>query len=86
MKNLIFILFIATSLFGCQKEETQAAATSADGVSSAALSDTKDPLFEKEDDESCDTEEDLEKKIEQAAKKKEAVSLQGGDSGCDINE
>ena len=33
-------------------------------------------------DESCDTEEDLEKKIEDQARKKQAFQLQGGDEGC----
>ena len=33
-------------------------------------------------DESCDTQEDLEKKIEEQARKKQAFQLQGGDEGC----
>lgn len=38
----------------------------------------------KQKDESCDTEEDLEKKIEEQARKKKAFQLQGGDENCEV--
>ncbi len=80
--SLILMLFI---VIGCQ-EQTKTVA-SQDGVSGAATSapiaGSNEIDFEKkEKDESCDTEEDLEKQIEEAKKKQEAFKLQGGDSGC----
>ncbi|MEC7276901.1 MAG: hypothetical protein VXV96_11325 [Bdellovibrionota bacterium] len=86
MKNLLFISLLLL-LFSCEKEaETTSTTDAVSGAASSTLSQAKDPLFEQEKDEACDTEEDLEKKIEEAAKKPEAISLQGGDTGCDPNE
>ncbi len=39
----------------------------------------------KKDDEACDTQEDLEKKIEEQARQKQAFKLQGGDEGCTVD-
>lgn len=92
MKKLVNLLISFSSVFlvalilmvnSCQKEE-KAAATS-DGVSGAASAVTPkaaDIDFDKKKDEACDTEEDLEKQIEEAKKKQEAFKLQGGDGGC----
>ncbi len=86
MKSFFLILILSSLFFSCQKEE-QIVDTQAASTTIPIDKEEKDPLFaETEKDESCDTEEDLEKKIEEAAKKKEAFSLQGGDSGCAVNE
>lgn len=90
MKGLLFVL-IVTLISGCQPTENNKK-----GSSSPASHETKQVQAQakaeddfsdlKEKDESCDTEEDLEKKIEEQAKKKEAFKLQGGDGGCDPSE
>ena len=81
--KLILIAF-SLILFSCNKEESSLPSNSTS--SSSALSSANDPNdfsdLEKKDDESCDTTEDLEKKIEEKAKKQEAFKLQGGDEGC----
>lgn len=83
MKKMLLFLFVFTVTFGCQKEEP-ASDTDSSASSASAMAAKEDPLFA-EKDEACDTEEDLEKKIEEAAKKKEGISLQGGDSGCAVS-
>lgn len=90
MRYLIFLFLIAFTV-SCQQETKAPASTTttgADGVSSAAAQPTngQDFNFDKKDkDESCDTEEDLEKKIEEAKKKQEAFKLQGNDEGCTVD-
>ena len=88
MRFLLTLLLIL-SISSCQKEAKAPASTS-DGISGAATQVTKgsgqDFAFDsnKEKDESCDTEEDLEKQIEKAKKKQEAFKLQGNDGGCAV--
>ena len=76
----LFLLMVSS----CQKQEE--APAKSDGVSGAASSAASpkaaDIDFDKKKDEACDTEEDLEKQIEEAKKKQEAFKLQGGDGGC----
>lgn len=86
MKKLFrffFVLSLITTMSSCQEEKSS---TVQDGVSGAASSAFvqagNDIDFDKKKDESCDTEEDLEKQIEEAKKKQEAFKLQGGDPGC----
>lgn len=74
--NLFFLLSLV--LISCQQETKVAADTSA----VQKIEPSADVVFDKKKDESCDTEEDLEKQIEEAKKKPEAFKLQGGDSGC----
>lgn len=90
MKKLVHLFISFTSVLlilmvsSCQKQEEVPAKS--DGVSGAASSamapKAEDIDFDKKKDESCDTEEDLEKQIEEAKKKQEAFKLQGGDGGC----
>lgn len=77
MKHIFFIGLIL--LIGCQEQKKAAAP-----VQSAVVQSEDDfSDLEKKDDGSCDTTEDLEKKIIEAKKKpKQAFKLQGGDSGC----
>ncbi|MCR9203147.1 MAG: hypothetical protein NXH75_01110 [Halobacteriovoraceae bacterium] len=83
MKKLSLALFILFTLSSCKEDTKPAVSTSADAVSSAAVTKTEDFDFEKKDkDESCSTEEDLEKQIEKAKKAPTAFKLQGGDPGC----
>lgn len=86
--RLTVIMLISLTLFSCQKE-TKAPASdgiSGAGSSAAEAGNGKDFSFDKkEKDESCDTEEDLEKQIEEAKKKKEAFKLQGNDGGCTVD-
>lgn len=51
-------------------------------VSAQSSDDFSD--LKKLDDESCETEEEIKEKL--VKPKQEAFQLQGGDSGCDINE
>ena len=81
MKLSLLILLCSILLFSCQ-EETKTQSVTTHASSMAHSNDKTDSMFEKDKDESCDTEEDLEKKIKEAAKKKEAFSLQGADTGC----
>lgn len=81
MKKLSLALFILLTLSSCKEEAKPV--SSADAVSSAAATKAEDFDFEKKDkDESCSTEEDLEKQIEKAKKAPKAFKLQGGDPGC----
>lgn len=86
--SLILFLFLLTS---CQSEEQKVIpqkkiqksnydfnAKSNSLNSSDDFSDLK-----KKDDESCDTEEEVTKKL--AEPKQEAFQLQGGDSGCEVD-
>lgn len=74
---------------GCQKSEQSTNITKKEenlSHSNSLQVKTEDDFSDlKEQDESCDTEEDLEKKIEEQAKKQEAFKLQGGDGGCEVN-
>ena len=84
------LLGLLLGFFGCQENKvTEASATSTHSSSATATNalgqedDFSD--LKKEDDEACDTEEDLEKEIAEQAKKAEqgqAFKLQGGDEGC----
>lgn len=83
--KIFFILGIITSFASCNKEDgsAQSSLSTQESASSAVSSGTEDfSDLEKKKDESCDTTEDLEKKIEEKAKKQEAFKLQGGDPGC----
>lgn len=78
----ILTLFVLLLTIGCQKEEAPKNAVPLTG-SSQAVSQSNDIDFDKKKDESCDTEEDLERQIEEAKKKEPtAFKLQGGDTGC----
>lgn len=80
------ILALCTLLFlSCHKEEAPKVAQVQQSAVVQAEDDFSD--LKKKDDESCDTEEDLEKKIMEQAKKKpaKAFKLQGGDTGCTTN-
>ncbi|GEM_PF-2911627 len=92
MKLILAFLLLIVTLTSCQQETKSTDSNTTDAVSGAASTslkahDTaidfdKDKDKGKAKDESCDTEEDLEKQIEAAKKKPEAFKLQGGDSGC----
>ena len=76
-------------VFSCQQETPkkemptlQKSSTVSNGQASSQASADDFSDLAKKDDESCDTEEDLEKKIQEKIKKKEAFKLQGGDSDC----
>lgn len=87
MKTLLISALILLGLLtSCQSEENSATTqTPIDAVSSPATQKGEDFNLKKDDDESCDTEEDLEKKLEEAKKKpNEAFKLQGGDAGCEV--
>lgn len=81
------ILLFAVLLLSCVKEDDQKArsinTTNLSAVANTTNSDDFSDL-KKEGDEECDSEEDLEKKIMEEAKKKpeKAFKLQGGDTGC----
>lgn len=85
MNKLILLTLVLITITSCQQEKKDTAPI-ADAVSSAAAASSaaQDNLdFEKKDkDESCSTEEDLEKQIEKAKKEPKAFKLQGGDPGC----
>jgi hypothetical protein len=87
MKNYLFLFSIF--IFGCQQTKMENTTTETfpnEGVSHSSnqlQAQVKDDFSDlKKDDESCDTQEDLEKKIEEQARKKQAFQLQGGDEGC----
>lgn len=84
MKFLLLSLFL---LVACQQEKNSTSLPiSKAAVSKVAIGDDFSDL-KKEDDESCDTEEDLKKKLEadiEKQKKGEAVQLQGGDPDCAV--
>ena len=86
LTSTLVLLKLLVLISSCQSEEkTVTAPASIDGVSSPAMPKGEDFNLEKEDDESCDTKEDLEKKLEEAKKKpNEAFKLQGGDAGCEV--
>lgn len=87
MKIVLFFL-ISVTLFSCQQESNSKSEPkkienydfTKKSNSVSATDDFSD--LKKEDDESCDTEEEVTKKL--AAPKQEAFQLQGGDSGCDV--
>ncbi len=86
--KLSIILFSLLFLFSCQQtESSMSKSSSIPGQDQSSLQAKAEDDFSdlKEKDESCDTEEDLEKKIEEQAKKQEAFKLQGGDEGCEVN-
>jgi len=86
MKWLSLIsIFLGALLFGCQPSQKIGSGDSMHEAQSSQVKVEDDFSDLKEKDESCDTEEDLEKKIEEQVKKKEAFKLQGGDGGCDAN-
>lgn len=78
-------IFLVALLFGCQPNEEKSSVNSTRDAQSSQAKVEDDFSDLEEKDESCDTEEDLEKKIEEQAKKKEVFKLQGGDGGCDPN-
>ena len=87
--KLFLLIFLSLLLFSCQQEQNikSSAGTSADydfnkKVNSVSAKDDFSDL-KKEDDESCETEEEISKKL--AAPKQEAFQLQGGDSGCEVD-
>lgn len=73
--NYVFVLLILMTSISCQKEEKKA-------THSVSTHNAKDPLAKK--DESCDTEEDIKKKLEEEIKKAQEgkASLKGLDTGC----
>lgn len=79
---LSFVFFTSCQEAKTEQNSTVQASSSFDAID--AKSESYD--FDKEKDESCDTEVDLEKKIEEAKKKNTALKLQGGDSGCSPDE
>ncbi|TNF30356.1 MAG: hypothetical protein EP319_05200 [Deltaproteobacteria bacterium] len=100
MKSLVFSLTILFIFSSCNKQEqpkpvslqkttapvSEVVPSAAKSGSSATSDDFSD--LKKEDDESCDSEEELLKKqIEKAQKAKtQGVKLQGaGDEGCTVN-
>ena len=84
MKVILPLVCFLLIILGCNKEEAQSSSNLS--TTSSAVSSSQDPNdfsdLEKKDDESCDTTEDLEKKIKEKSKKQEAFKLQGGDEGC----
>ncbi len=80
------ILLFSILLFSCVKEESKTSkARSLTATASEVTTSSNDfSDLKKEGDEGCDSEEDLEKKIMEEAKKKpeKAFKLQGGDTGC----
>ncbi len=88
MKTII-VLLTSLFIFSCQKEEVSVAKTIVPSVnydfnskSNSLKSGDDFSDLKKKGDESCDTEEEITKKL--ARPKQEAFKLQGGDTGCDI--
>jgi len=89
----ILVLISLLIFVSCQKEQklppvkrSQAPAQydfSKKNTKSQNASDDFSDLKKKKEDESCDTEEEITKKL--AEPKQEAFQLQGGDSGCDVD-
>jgi len=78
----LFLLALLCSVVSCNSQEGAATHSSSSKSVSSAPSD--DALFNEKAKEGCTTEEDLEKKLEEAAKA-ETVSLQGTtDPGCEV--
>jgi hypothetical protein len=76
-------LVLGACLLGCNKEaKSKSSAVAPVSGNSMSSSDDFSDLEKQKKDESCDTAEDLEKKIVEKAKKQEAFKLQGGDPGC----
>lgn len=90
MKKFL-VLISLLYLVSCQKEEAPAPVKRSQapaeydftkkGTHSQKANDDFSDL-KKKDDESCDTEEEITKKL--AEPKQEAFQLQGGDTGCDV--
>jgi hypothetical protein len=76
------LLLLSLLVISCQKktEQLNSSTTQTSNIVANDFSDLE--KLEKKDDESCDTEEDLEKKIMEEAKKKheQAYKLKGGDA------
>ncbi len=87
MKFFLSTFVLLAFINGCQPANQSESTVSVQPQEGNALqAKTEDDFSDlKEKDESCDTEEDLEKKIEEQAKKQEAFKLQGGDGGCEVN-
>ncbi|WP_127715022.1 hypothetical protein [Halobacteriovorax sp. HLS] len=88
MKVVLFFL-VSIFILSCQQEGGSKVTSdkvkdydfSKKSNSISATDDFSD--LKKEDDESCETEEEISKKL--AAPKQEAFQLQGGDSGCEVD-
>lgn len=89
--NLKILVLISLLFVSCNKDEDVATpnrkapeVNNYDFNAKSNSLDKKDDFsdLEKKDDESCDTEEEITKKL--AKPKQEAFQLQGGDSGCDV--
>ena len=86
-----YILLLSFLLVSCHSEK-EPAKPNALKASTTTSTDGEDDFsdLKKDDDESCDTEEDLEaklqKKIEESQNKGEGLKLQGStDPGCEID-
>lgn len=80
MKNkIVYSFLLIFTLMACQKEAAKPA------MGKSTLGAQKNPNdfsdLQNKKDESCDSEEDLEKKIKEQIKKKE-FKLQGGNTDC----
>lgn len=86
MIKSIFLILVFSLFISCQKEEKKVTSHKNLQANSQSQSGSfeKDNFddFKKEDDESCEDEEELKKKL--IPEKPKAFQLQGGDAGCDI--
>lgn len=77
---LILVIFLSIS---CTKQEDKKSVVKLTaGASQGQKVDNFDD-FKKDDDESCEDEEELKKKL--IPEKPKAFNLQGGDAGCEID-
>jgi biopolymer transport protein ExbD len=87
-KSLVLMFFWVMIISSCKKEEVKSPSVPQAEFqfeSKASTVQNEDELFQKNDDESCETtEEKIEKVV--VEKQNEAFQLQGGDTGCDPNQ
>ena len=85
MKLILLVLLLA----GCMEKETPSINNTLTTAGIATSNSKEDDFsdFKKKDDESCDGEEDIHKKIQEKLKKEpaKAFKLQGGEADCAID-
>ena len=80
----IFCLLILSSCTEVKEKVNVKSNTSFDPSKTSMSTQDNFDDFKKKDDESCEDEEALKKKL--IPKKLKAFKLQGGDAGCDVSE
>ena len=92
--KILEIILILLFLTSCNKEEASIPVATDVGTSKKTYDfnansnslEEKDDFkdLEKKEDEACDTEEEITKKLSNP--KQEVFQLQGGDTGCDVSD